>query len=78
VIWGGAYTVTQLYEPQTTGGSQTPPRPLGSAFYPATNPKHRKVLSYVEMVGPDGSRDHVDPPNAHGPNPSGPPEGWRL
>eukprot|EP00667_Euglena_gracilis_P002401 EG_transcript_2399 len=35
-------------------------------FYPATNPSHRKVLSYQEMVNPDGTRDHTDPYSAHG------------
>ena len=35
------------------------------SFYPATNPRHRKVLSYVECED-NGVREHADIANAHG------------
>jgi subtilisin family serine protease len=41
------------------------------AHWPATNPKHRKVISYVPCTLPDGRKEVADIPNAHGTHVSG-------
>jgi hypothetical protein len=48
------------------------------AYFPRTNPNHRKVFSYVECVDDDGNHEHQDGNGAHGTHVSGSAAGKAL